>query len=90
MSTATPPIVPPTIAPIGVDFELWVGAGGLEDVDVNIVGVGIGVELDEGVGVGDTETDAIVILTYTKEAPADVPPSVAVAYIVSMEGIESQ
>jgi hypothetical protein len=91
ISTAIPPIVPPTIAPTGVGFEVWVGGGALEDVDVNVTGVGLGEELDEGVGVVEKETDAIVKLTKTKEpADAEVPASVAVAYIVSMDGTESQ
>jgi len=82
--------VPPTIAPTGVGFEVWVGGGALEDVDV-IVTTDAGEEVDEGVGVVEKETAAIVKLTKTKEpADDDVPASVAVAYIVSMDGIESQ
>ena len=46
MRTATPPIVPPTIAPTGVEDELWVGVG-VEDADVDVVekitGVGLGI-----------------------------------------------
>jgi hypothetical protein len=94
MSTAVPPITPPTIAPTGVDFfGVGVEVAGLEGVDVKVVGEGVGgegvgVELDEGVGVVDTEICLIVMLINVKDA-AD-PPSVAVAYIVAMDGIESQ
>ena len=91
MRTATPPIVPPTIAPTGVEDELWVGVG-VEDADVDVVEKITGVGLGVGVVVGDAEAVGIVILTNTKEAPeaTDVPASVAVAYIVSIDGIESQ
>lgn len=91
MRTATPPIVPPTIAPTGVEDELWVGVG-VGDADVDVVDKITGVVLGVGVVVGDAETVGIVILTNTKDAPeaADVPISVAVAYIVSIDGIEPQ
>jgi hypothetical protein len=82
---ATPPIVPPTIGPIGVGDEEEVGD--VEDVDV--VEELVNVELDVGEGVEDETACIIVIVTNANEAD-DVPPSVAVAYIVDIAGVASQ
>jgi len=49
--SATPPMTPPTIGPIGVDF-LGTGDGVGVGVGVGVVGTGTGVEDDGGLVVG--------------------------------------
>jgi uncharacterized membrane protein len=81
--TATPPTVPPTIGPIGVDLgeSVWVADA---EALLTVVETTVLDTVDE-----EVVCVAIVRAMNTKE-PEDFDPSVAVANIVPISGVESQ